>query len=135
MHITRRTGGFRRTQLKGKMLACIGPPRTASIVIATETARNGQARADHSGHCYTAMLCCCNKGPHGANGGCCARGLGVPVVQHEGEVAVLACSLDAFRLPSPLRGEVEFTQRLFVSLIFPCDGRKMRQRKFALSRQ
>ena len=34
---------------------------------------------------------------------------------HGGEVAVLVRSLDAFRLPSPLRGEIEVTQGLYVA--------------------
>jgi hypothetical protein len=50
---------------------------TASAVIATETARNGQVRAD-----TTAMPCYSNsnKGLCGANGDC-ARRLAVPVTQ------------------------------------------------------
>jgi hypothetical protein len=55
-------------------------------------------------------------------------------LSHEGEVAVLACSLDAFRLPCEEKSRLPVLRRL-TSLVFPHDGREMRQRKFALSRQ
>jgi hypothetical protein len=49
------TAGFRRTQLRGKILAYIGAT-TASTAIATKTAGSGQARAGHGGYCSCAML-------------------------------------------------------------------------------
>ena len=53
-------------------------------------------------------------------------------LSHKGEVAVLACSLGAFRLPCEGKSGL---LRGFMSLIFPHGGRKTGQRKFALCRQ
>jgi hypothetical protein len=51
---------------------------------------------------------------------------------HKGEVAVMACSLDAFRLPCEGKSRLP---KGSTSLIFPHGGREMGQRKSALSRK
>jgi hypothetical protein len=53
---------------------------------------------------------------------------------HEGEVGVLASSLDTFELPCDLRGEVKATVPSgFTSLAFPHGGRKMGYRSASAS--
>jgi hypothetical protein len=70
-----------------------------------------------------------NEGQHEANWDC-ARGW--LCLLHAGEVAVLVCLLEAFRLLCEGKSRL---LKGFTSLIFPHGGRKMRQRKLALSRQ